>query len=120
MRYDIRRGVINTKTNMKKVVMGGVASLATVGAMAAPALAGSAGGGSGWGTQPGYSVSTGNTTCADHGSFGAFGKGYNLGIETSPGNGNVQHATIGSWPGPGTDGTQTGINNSTLCGNPQN
>ena len=66
-------------------------------------------------------MAVGQTECADHGSFDAFGKGANLGIEVSTGNGDVQHATfLGSRPGPGTDGTQTGINNSTFCGDPQN
>ncbi|MBI2327105.1 hypothetical protein HYU92_02195 [Candidatus Curtissbacteria bacterium] len=105
-----------------------IKKLATIGAAAAlfaataiPAFASNSGDGSDYGTQPGYSVANGNTICAGHGSFDAFGKGANLGIETSPGNGDVQHATfLGSWPGPGTNGTQTGINNSTLCGNPQN
>ncbi len=78
------------------------------------AFAGNAGDGSGYGTQPGNAVSLSNTECADHGSFGAFGKNASLGIEKV-------HATfLGSYPGPGTDGTQTGLNNSTLCGNPQN
>jgi hypothetical protein len=107
--------------NIKKIIAGTIAGGLVFGSMALPVLAGNAGDGSGWGTQPGYSVASGNTICADHGSFGAFGKGANLGIEYSPGNGHIQHADwLQSAPGPGTDGTQTGINNSTLCGNPQN
>ncbi len=107
--------------NIKKFLVGVSASAVMLGAMAVPAFASNSGDGSDYGTMPGYAVANGNTICAGHGSFNAFGKGANLGIETSPGNGNVQHATfLGSWPGPGTDGTQTGINNSTLCGNPQN
>jgi hypothetical protein len=91
-----------------------------VGALAftSAAYAGNAGDGSGYGTQPGFTVATGNTPCAGAGAFGAFGKGFNLGIATSPGNGNPQHAPGGSYPGPGTT-SQTGINNSTLCGSPQ-
>ncbi len=65
----------------------------------APAFAGSAGDGSGYGTQPGYEVANGHTVCAGHGSFGAFGKDYNL--------------------AGGANGPATGANNSGLCGNPQ-
>ena len=72
-------------------------------------------------TQPGCEQAASHTECSGHGSFGAFGKGENLGIANSPGNGDQQHAPwTGSYPGPGTDGTQTGENNSNLCGNPQN
>lgn len=86
-------------------------------ALSSAAYAGNAGDGSQYGTQPGYSNASG---CgAGHGTFGYLGKGYNLGIVASPGNGDLQHATgLGSYPGPGTT-SQTGINNSTLCGNPQ-
>lgn len=105
-----------------------IKKLATIGATAAlfaaiamPAFASNSGDGSDYGFMPGDDVALSNTICAGAGSFDAFGKGANLGIEVSPGNGDVQHATfLGSFPGPGTDGTQTGINNSTLCGNPQN
>ena len=69
------------------------------------------------GTDKAYANSNG---CSDHGTFGALGKSNNLGIAASPGNGDPQHATwLGSYPGPGTDGQQTGLNNSTLCGNRQ-
>ncbi len=84
----------------KKCIVGLAASVALFGAMAAPTLAGNAGDGSGYGTQPGYAVANGNTPCAGHGAFGAFGKDANF--------------------AGGADGTQTGINNSTLCGHPQN
>lgn len=53
-----------------------------------------------YGSQPGYSIATGNTSCAGAGAFGAFGSGNNF--------------------AGGADGTQTGINNSTLCGDPHN
>lgn len=107
--------------NIKKFLVGAAAGGLMLRSMAAPAFASNSGNGSDYGSMPGYAVATSNTVCADHGSFDAFGKGANLGIEVSPGNGDVQHATfLQSWPGPGTDGTQTGINNSTLCGNPQN
>ena len=62
-------------------------------------LAGNAGDGSGYGTQPGFEVATEQTLCAGHGAFGAFGKDYNL--------------------AGGANGYQTGINNSALCGNRQ-
>jgi hypothetical protein len=55
-------------------------------------------------------VATSNTICAGHGAFGAFGA-----------NGDVTHDfgvnNLGSNDAPGADGTQTGINNSSLCGN---
>jgi hypothetical protein len=88
-------------------------------AFTSAAVAGNAGDGSDYGKQPGYTVAVSNTACAGAGAFGAFGKGFNLGIAVSPGNGNPQHATtLGSFPGPGTT-SQTGVNNSTLCGSPQ-
>jgi hypothetical protein len=65
-----------------------------------------------YGTQPGFGVANGNTICAGHGAFGAFGA-----------HGDVVHDfginNLGSNGAPGADGTQTGINNSSLCGNPQ-
>src|SRR5437763_3228912 len=101
---------------MKKAI--GMATIVGVLALSTAAFAGNAGDGSGYATQPGYDNAIANSEgCADHGSFGAFGKGANLGIEASPGNGNPQHATfLGSFPGPGTDGQQTGANNSAPCG----
>ena len=83
---------------------------------ATPAFAGNAGGGTGYGTQPGYSTAQTNSSgCAGAGSFGAFGTDFNFGNSTSgqvpyPGN-----ATNGN----GADGQLTGSNNSNLCGNPQ-
>jgi hypothetical protein len=63
-----------------------------------------------YGQQPGFDVATSNTICAGHGAFGAFGA-----------NGDVTHDfgvnNLGSNDAPGADGTQTGINNSSLCGN---
>jgi len=100
--------------SFKKLLIGAGISVIMIGMITFPAFASSAGDGSDYGTQPGYSVANGNTICAGHGSFNAFGKDASLGIEKV-------HATfLGSYPGPGTDGTQTGISNSTLCGNPQN
>lgn len=90
----------------KLATMFAVASLALVGATAALA-------GGGYGSQPGFEVANANTVCAGHGAFGAFGTfgdvTHDFGIN-NPGSNGV----------PGADGTQTGINNSTLCGNPQN
>src|SRR6476659_5705924 len=91
-------------------------------AVSAAAWAGNAGDGSGYGSQPGYDNAIANSNgCAGHGAFGAFGKGANLGIANPPGNPDQPgHATfLGYYPGPGTDGQQTGLNNSTLCGNRQ-
>ena len=70
-------------------------------ALAVPAagLAGNSGDGSEYGTQPGFAVANANTACAGHGAFGAFGKDNNF--------------------AGGANGYQTGINNSTLCGNRQ-
>ena len=76
-------------------------TLGCIFALAIPAvgLAGNSGDGSEYGTQPGFDVANANTPCAGHGAFGYFGKDQNL--------------------AGGADGYQTGINNSTLCGNRQ-
>lgn len=78
-----------------------IGTLVVVGALAVPAgaLADNSGDGSGYGTQPGFTQSNGNTPCAGHGAFGAFGKDNNF--------------------AGGANGEQTGLNNSTLCGNRQ-
>lgn len=98
---------------MKKVI--GVA--AVLGALAVPTAvsAGNAGNGSGYGTQPGYDTAIANSNgCAGAGSFGAFGKDYNLGNDVS-GHFPSQYST-----GPGANGQATGYFNSHNCGNPQN
>ena len=101
--------------NIKKILISGAAGALMLGSIITPAFASNSGNGSDYGTQPGYVVATSKTTCSGAGAFDAFGKDANLGNLTSG------HAIfLGSYPGPGTDGTQTGINNSTLCGNPQN
>jgi hypothetical protein len=76
-------------------------TLASICALAIPAvgIAGNSGDGSEYGTQPGYEVANDQTECAGHGAFGAFGKDNSL--------------------AGGANGYQTGINNSTLCGNRQ-
>lgn len=100
--------------NIKKTLVSGAIAVSTLSLMAVPALASNAGDGSDYGTMPGYTVASSQTTCSGAGAFDAFGKDASLGTEKV-------HATfLGSYPGPGTDGTQTGINNSNLCGNPQN
>jgi hypothetical protein len=105
---------------MKRVM--GMAALVGALALSSGAFAGNAGDGSGYGTQPGFDNAIANSNgCAGAGAFGAFGKGANLGIANPPGNPDQPgHATfLGSYPGPGTDGQQTGLNNSSLCGNRQ-
>jgi hypothetical protein len=84
---------------LKRIAIALVAPAAMVCLTAGPALAGNAGDGSGYGTQPGFEVANSHTPCAGHGAFGAFGKDYNL--------------------AGGADGRQTGINNSALCGSPK-
>ena len=88
---------------MKKLL----ALAAVAAALAVPTVA-SAGGG--YGTQPGFAVANANTVCAGHGAFGAFGEqgtyGHDFGINTLRADGE-----------PGADGTATGLNNSSLCGN---
>jgi hypothetical protein len=67
----------------------------TLGGLAAPAFAGND-----YGEQPGFDKAIENSNgCAGAGAFGVFGPGENM--------------------AGGADGRQTGINNSTLCGNPQ-
>ena len=77
----------------------------TVALLAVPTVASAA-----YGQQPGFDVANGNTVCAGHGSFGAFGA-----------KGDVVHDFginyLGSNDAPGADGYQTGLNNSGLCGN---
>lgn len=107
--FTQRKGV----KNMKKVIIGVVAGVVMFGGMALPVFANGSGDGSGYGTQPGYEVANGNTECAGHGSFGYFGKDWNLGNDQSG------HYPGGSYPGPGANGYQTGINNGILCGNRQ-
>jgi hypothetical protein len=67
----------------------------TLTGLAAPALAAND-----YGSQPGYDQAQQSSDgCAGAGAFGYFGPGNSM--------------------AGGADGTQTGINNSTLCGNPQ-
>jgi hypothetical protein len=90
---------------MKKLIAAATVALG-VGFMAAPAMAE-------YGTQPGFTESQSQTECSGAGAFGAFGE-----------HGDVSHdfGVNSTDPGdaPGADGTQTGINNSNLCGQPQN
>ena len=84
---------------MRTLIIAAMAALAIVPAAAS----------ADYGTQPGFGVANGNTPCAGHGAFGAFGA-----------HGDVVHDfginNLGSDNAPGADGTQTGINNSSLCG----
>ena len=77
--------------------------------VAAVALAIPAAASAEYGQQPGFDVSNSHTICAGHGAFGAFGT-----------NGEAPHDfgvnNLGSNDAPGADGRQTGLNNSTLCG----
>ena len=94
---------------MRKVI--GIAALMSALALSTSAYAGNSGTGAEYCTQPGCAVALANSqSCvnsltgttdvsADHGAFGYFGKDNNL--------------------AGGADGTQTGLNNSTLCGNRQ-
>ena len=116
MTYRYNQKLQTRKMNVKKLIAGTVASFALITGVAVPALASSAGDGSSYGTQPGFTTSNANTPCAGHGSFGAFGKDFNFGNDTSghtPYPGNDQN-------GNGANGQATAANNSTLCGNPQN
>lgn len=91
---------------LKRFFLIGLLSAVVSGLGASPALAV-------YGSQPGYDVANGNTQCAGHGSFGAFGD-----------HGDIVHDFGVNYPGsngkPGASGKQTGINNSHLCGSPQN
>lgn len=85
-----------------------IKKLATIGATTAflalsalPVFASSDGG---YCSQPGCGVSNSNTECAGHGAFGIYSHGY------VPDNYDTPRAA---------DGTQTGLNNSGLCGNRQ-
>jgi hypothetical protein len=92
---------------MKKLIAGAVVALA----LAVPAGA-TASVEHGYGSQPGYEVANGNTECAGHGAFGAFGTyGYVH---------DFGHVYEGDSNGkPGANGELTGLSNGTLCGNRQ-
>jgi hypothetical protein len=116
MTYNINAGVKQAKSNIKKYVVGGIASLGIVGAMAVPALAANGGGGycvnSSNGCEAAAAAGAQCGTGAGSGAFGAFGE-----------HGDVTHDFGVNNPGsngkPGADGHQTGLNNSALCGNRQ-
>jgi hypothetical protein len=87
---------LNWGINMKRT-LGTFAATAvfTLTGLAVPAFAAND-----YGSQPGYDNAIENSNgCAGAGAFGVFGPGNNM--------------------AGGADGTQTGINNSSLCGNPQ-
>lgn len=74
-------------------------------------MVGQAFAGDGYGSQPGYPTANGNTVCAGHGAFGAFGT-----------TGDVVHDfginNLGSNGKPGAS-RLTGPTNAVVCGNPQ-
>ena len=100
-RYNVQRGVERIKTNTKKYVAAGVATVAIIGSMAVPAFAasndycGSSANGCAAAANAGAQCGTG----AGSGAFGAFGKDNNF--------------------AGGANGQQTGLNNSAVCGNRQ-
>jgi len=87
--------------NIKKFFVGTVISTIMLGATIAPAFAASNNycGSSDHGCDQALAVGAQCGTGAASGAFGAFGKGNNL--------------------AGGADGTQTGLNNSAVCGNRQ-
>jgi hypothetical protein len=105
MTYNINSGVKQAKSNIKKYVVGGIASLGVVGAMAVPVMAAgnSTPGIDRYNDNPGRQQATEvGAQCgsgAGSGAFGFFGKDNNL--------------------AGGADGQQTGLNNSAVCGNRQ-
>lgn len=114
-KYNIETGPVRIKTNTRKYMAGVFSSIALVGVMAIPALAASNAycGSSANGCAAAAAAEAQCGSGASSGSFGAFGKGNSLGTE------KVHAEWLGSYPGPGTDGTQTGLNNSGVCGNRQ-
>ncbi len=94
---------------MKKLLIG-VSATAMFGVMAIPALAaGNSTPGldrylNNLGRQQATEVGAQCGTGAGSGSFGYFGKDKNMGIKSDPND-------------PGANGYQTGINNSSVCGN---
>src|SRR3990167_8317595 len=105
MKYNIATGIQKKKNQFKKMVAGSVASLIVVGAAAVPVLAAgnSTPGGNRYDANPGRQQATEvGAQCgsgAGSGAFGYLGKDLNL--------------------AGGADGTQTGLNNSAVCGNRQ-
>lgn len=110
-----RKGVRNM--SIKKIAFGAAATALAFGSLAIPAFASNLGDGSGYGTQPGFTVAQSQTQCSGAGAFDAFGQNYNFGNTTS---GHIVGAPGNAQNGNGADGTLTGSNNSNLCGNPQN
>jgi hypothetical protein len=103
MRYTINQGIEKSKSKVKRFIAAGAATMmvvgASVGIMAAPAFAASNGycGSSANGCTNAAAAGAQCGTGASSGSFGAFGPGNNF--------------------AGGADGTQTGLNNSAVCGN---
>jgi hypothetical protein len=116
MRYDITTGIQHQQIKLKKLIIAGAASLGMVGALAVPTLAAgnSTPGIERYDNNPGRQQATEvGAQCGSGAGSGAFGY---LGKDNNPGD--------PSWDGgngtdPGTDGHQTGLNNSAVCGNRQ-
>jgi hypothetical protein len=115
-RYDIRRGVQETKTRAKKFTIGIAAAVIAAVGMGVPAFAANDGGGycvnSANGCEHAAAAGAQCDSGAGSGAFGAFGEhgsnGHDFGVNNPGTNGE-----------PGADGHQTGLNNSALCGNRQ-
>ena len=82
---------------MTKLIVAAFATAALIAPSAA--LAGNAGDGSDYGTQPGFTVSQSHTACSGMGAFGILGKDYNM--------------------AGGANGYLTGYYSSGICGNRQ-
>lgn len=104
--FSLSSGLIKEKmSKFKKTIIGAVASTALLAGFAVPTFAATPpAAGYCTASSTGCSTASSQTDCYGAGAFGAFG-------------------TYGASPHDfrgGANGTQTGINNSTLCGNPQN
>jgi len=93
--YSLYAGVHQRASQVKKIVVAAAGTIALSIGLAVPAFAANDYCGA---SSNGCTNSAANTSCAGHGSFGAFGKD-------------------NSWAG-GASGDRTAYNNSTLCGNP--
>jgi len=112
--YSYRTGVVYKKViNAKKTLFGVMATFMMAGAMAVPALAASTDycGSSATGCAAAAAAGAQCGSGAGSGTFGALGKNNSLGAP------KVHDPNLGSYPGPGTDGQATGVNNSAICGN---
>jgi hypothetical protein len=107
MVYRYGQKLQTSKRNLKKYIAGAAASLVLVAGAAVPALAANGYCGA---SANGCDHAMANNACSGAGAFGYLGKGNNPGDPSWDG---------GNGPAPGTSGYQTGLNNSSLCGNRQ-